>query len=350
VSILVTGIGFVGAYIVRDLLAQGHDVVVFGLLGGRPGQLEAFPDIENAKDILGEQVWGKVRVVVGDIRDREQLSLTVKEHGVTGIVHLAALVAASSERDIPRAVEVNVGGSVNVFDAAVRHGVERVAWASSINVFGPRSLSEDGVIADDSPVDPTSAYGATKACVEHIARRYHANHGLSVVGLRLGKVYGYGEHVKAGRGGGNTWFSSLVERPARGIGPNIVPFGDKSLDFQYVEDVSCAFLAALASRAGAGESFLNAGDYRPIREAFAFVCTCLPDADMELVDGAEAAGLQAGAQTNWTHRYDASRAKAILCLAPRCGMEEGLRRTIDAYRLREGMPPLRHPPAGLPDA
>ena len=146
------------------------------------------------------------------------------------------------------------------------------------------------MIADDSPLDPTSAYGATKACVEQIARRYHVNHGLSVVGLRLGKVYGYGEHVKAGRGGGNTWFSSLLENPARGIGPNVVPFGDKSLDFLYVEDVSRAFLTALASREGAGQSFLTGGDYRPIREAFAFVQACVPDAEMELVDGGRRPG------------------------------------------------------------
>ena len=164
-SILVTGIGFVGAYIVRDLLNEGHDVVVFGLFGGRPGQSEAFPDIENAKDILGEDLWERVRVVVGDIRDGNLLSRTVEEHGVTGIVHLAAMVAAASERDIPRAVEVNISGSVNVFEAAVRHGVERVVWASSINVFGPRSIA-NGVISDDSPLNPTSAYGATKACVE----------------------------------------------------------------------------------------------------------------------------------------------------------------------------------------
>ena len=74
---------------------------------------------------------------MGDIRDGDLLSRTVEEQGVTGIVHLAAMVAAASERDIPRAVEVNVSGSVNVFEAAVRHGVERVVWASSINVFGP---------------------------------------------------------------------------------------------------------------------------------------------------------------------------------------------------------------------
>ena len=85
------------------------------------------------------------------------------------------------------------------------------------------------MIANDSPLDPTSAYGATKACVEQIARSYHVNHGLSVVGLRLGKVYGYGEHVKAGRGGGNTWFSSLLENPAGGSAPTSSPSATRAL-------------------------------------------------------------------------------------------------------------------------
>ena len=73
---------------------------------------------------------------------------------------------------------------------------------------------------------------------------------------------------------------------------------------------------------------------------------CLPGAEMELVDGAEAAGLQAGAQTNWAYRYDASRAKAILGLAPRYRMEEGLHRTINAYRRLEGLPSVPRPPSG----
>jgi nucleoside-diphosphate-sugar epimerase len=337
-SVLVTGIGFVGAFIVRDLVLAGHDVVVYGLFGASPGETLNLPDIDNAKQILGEDDWSRVKVVVGDIRDSGLLARTIADNGVTGIIHLASLVAAASERDIPRAVEVNVGGSVNVFNAAVRHGVERVVWASSINVFGPRSLNANGTIDDDSMLDPVSAYGSTKAFIEQIGRRYHINDGLNSVGLRLGKVYGFGEHIKAGRGGGNTWFVNLVENPARGIGPNIVPFGDKSLDFHYIEDVALAFLTALESREGAGESFVTTGDYRPIREAFEFVQNVLPDAQMTLVDGGEAAGLKAGAQTNWAYRYDAKRAHDLLGLKPRYSMEEGLMRTINAYRALEKLP------------
>lgn len=336
-SVLVTGIGFVGAYIVRDLVLAGEDVVLYGFFGGRPGSDE-FPDLDNAQYIVGKEGWQQVNVIVGDIRDRDLLSQTIDQHGVTGIIHLASIVAGASESDIPRAIDVNVSGSVNVFEAAIRQQIERVVWASSINVFGPRSVSARGDINDESPLDPGTTYGACKAFVEQIAHRYHENAGLSVVGLRLGKVYGFGEHVKAGRGGGNTWFPNLVEKPARGIGPTVVPFGDRSLDFHYIEDVSHSFLTALASRDGGGESFVTAGDYRPIREAFDFVRSVLPDARMELVDGGEAAGLQPGAQTNWAYRFDGAKARDVLGVEPRFSMEEGLHRTINAYREFDGLP------------
>lgn len=342
-AIMVTGIGFVGAYIVRDLLDAGEDVVVYGLFGGRPEQVEAFPDIENAIYLIGQEAWSRVKVVVGDICDDELLSRTVADNNVTGIIHMAGMVAAASEGNIPRAVDVNIRGCISIFETAVKHHVGRIVWASSINVFGPRSLSPDGVIHDESPIDPTSAYGSTKAFVEQIARRYHANFGLSAVGLRLGKVYGFGEHVKAGRGGGNMWFSNLLENPARGRGGNVVPFSEKQLDFQYVEDVSAAFITALRSAEGGGRSFLNAGDYRYIREAFHFVKSCLPDADMTLTEGGEAAGLKPGAQTNWMYRFDGSQGQALLGLAPRHQMEDGLLKTINAYRLMDGLPVVADP-------
>src|SRR5437870_7665578 len=147
-AVLVTGIGFVGAYIVRDLVEAGEDVVLYGLFGGRPDGIGEYPDIDNAKYIVGEPGWDRVTVVVGDIRDRDLLSRTINAHGVTGIIHLASLVAAASERNIPRAIEVNVGGSVNVFEAALENRVERVVWASSINVYGPRSITAPGTIDD----------------------------------------------------------------------------------------------------------------------------------------------------------------------------------------------------------
>lgn len=337
-TVMVTGIGFVGAYIVRDLLAAGSDVVLYGLFGGIPEGESDYVDIKNARQIANGHDWSRVTVVPGDIRDTGLLESTIRTHKVTKIVHLASIMAAASEQDPSLAVSVNVGGSVALFDAAVHTGIERLVWASSINVFGPKSVGNDGVISDESPVDPTSVYGTTKVCVEGLAARYHMNHGLNVIGLRLGKVYGYGEHVKAGRGGGNTWFANLIELPARGLGPTVVPFAEASLGFQYTEDIAAVVVLALASTLGAGQSFLTGGDYRPIREAFEYVRAILPEAQMKLENGGKAAGLKAGAETNWARQYDGTRLAELLEFKPRFSMEEGIHATVNAYRELAGLP------------
>ncbi len=340
---LVTGVGFVGAYVVRDLVASGREVVVYGRFGPQDGQGELHPNLANLRFVMGDEAYARLAVVVGDIVDAAAVDRTIYEHGIDEVVHLAAMVAAASEQNLRSAVDVNIVGTINLFESAVRHQVKRVVQSSSINVFGPRSVNPDGSIDDSSPLDPRSAYGATKEFTERYARRYWENHGLSSVGLRLGKVYGFGEHVKAGRGGGNSWFRNLIENPARGIGPVVVPFGERSIDFVYVEDVSRWFVEVLSSTAGSGESFVTVGDYRPIREAFDFVRTVLPRAQMTLETGAEAAGLAAGAQTNWAIPFRGQRANDLLGIAPRYPMEQGILRTIAEYRRMAGLPNVTPP-------
>lgn len=339
-SVLVTGIGFVGGYVVRDLINAGHDVVLFGLFGGGPDPESARPDLANVRYLVDEEQWNDVRVIVGDITDKDLMDKAITENGVTRIIHLASLISSSSEANIPRAVDVNVGGSVNLFEAGVRHGLERIVWSSSINVFGPRSVSATGIITDESPVDPQTVYGSSKVFVERLAARYHVNHGLNVVGLRLSKVYGFGEHVKAGRGGGNSWFSDLAERPAMGLEPCTIPFGDRIMHFQYIEDISAALVKAVESDAGAGQSFVTGGDWRPIREAFDYVRSVLPDADMTLVDSSEAAGMHPGGQTNWENNFDASLVRDVLGIEFPHSMEQGLGLMISEYRRFAELPPV----------
>ena len=340
-SVMVTGIGFIGGHVVRDLLAAGEDVVLYGLFGGKDEQDETRPDLAYLDDLLdGLDHPGTMTVVVGDIRDLPRIRHTVEEHGVRSIAHLASLVSGASEADVPRAIDINIDGTVNIFRAAADTGVERVVWASSINVYGPRSFAHGDVIDDESPLDPSTVYGSCKAFLERLASAYHRNHGLNAVGLRLSRVYGFGEHTKAGRPGGSTFLDGLLRIPATGAGPAVIPFGDQEIDLQYVEDVSAAFVQALGRREGAGETFLTSGDRRPIAEAFEFVKTLLPDADIRLATDAESAQLPKGAQKNWAYRFDPSRAERVLGIKSTYPMEEGFFRTISAYRNYAGLPPL----------
>lgn len=339
-AIMVTGTGFVGGYIVRDLLRAGEDVVLYGLLGGTPDGSSTPRDIAYLDEIMaGEQAAGRMIVVPGDVCDLDLIRRTLQAHDVTAIAHLASLISVSSQQNVPRAVDVNIQGTLNIFEAALEYGVERVVWTSSINVFGPRSVLPDGTISDDSPVDPQSVYATCKATLESLARNYHDDRGLNVVGLRLSRVYGFGEHVKAGRGSGSSWVANLLEFPATGR-PSVVPFGERNIDLQYVEDASAAFLAALESRAGGGGSYLTHGDYRPVAEIFEYVRSLLPDEDMTLVSGTGGAPLPTGSQTNWEYRFDSSRAERELGIRSQFTIEEGFRRTVQQYRDKAGLPPI----------
>jgi len=347
-TVMVTGFGHIGGYVVRDLLASGQDVVVYGYFGGTGKDSgEDLPDLDYLDYLLGGDARDKVSVEIGDVSDLDTLTLMMERHDVTKVVHLASLVSASSQANPSLAVRVNVEGTANVFEAASRLRLDKVVWASSIEVFGARSVNAAGVITDDSPPDPPFIYGAGKVMCERIALSYAEAKNIDITGLRLSRVYGFGEHVKFGRGGGSSWMASLLYDPAVGGGPSVVPFGARNMDFHYVEDVSNSFLKALDFRDGSGASYLTHGDSRPMREAFDFVRTLLPDAEMTLEMGDIV--LPAGSSSSWSRKYDAGLAERKIGIANRFDMEAGLYRTINDNRLHAGLPPLPKP-AGVDTA
>lgn len=341
-TVMVTGTGFVGGYVVRDLVESGEDVILYGFFGGRGESASTeLPDLQFLDQLLGGDLFDKVQVVVGDVTDETALSDAIATHGVSSIIHLASMVGAASEANPPAAVRVNAGGTVNVFEAAVRHELDRVVWASSITVFGPRSVDADGVIGDGAPFDPASVYGAAKVFTESLAERYFENHGLDSTGLRLSRVYGFGDHIKATRGSGTSWLVDAFYNAATGAQPATFLFGERMFDFHYVEDVSTAFVRALRGPAGNGRSFLTHGDYRPLREAFDYLAEMLPDSDLRLVEGS--GDLPPGSSLAWARRYDAGRAERELGIRSRYSMEEGLYRMVRAYRRHASLPDVVRP-------
>ncbi|MGH9438981.1 MAG: NAD-dependent epimerase/dehydratase family protein, partial [Terriglobia bacterium] len=174
--ILVTGgAGFVGSAIVDQLLVAGAGEVrvIDNLVRGSR---------ENLSNALAS---GRVRLIVDDIRDPEVVDRAVE--GVDYIFHEAALRITRCA-DAPReAVDVLIGGLLNVLESAVRHKVKKIVAASSASVYGdPSYLPMD----ENHPFNNRTLYGAGKIANEQMLRAYCEMFKLPYVAFRYFNVYG----------------------------------------------------------------------------------------------------------------------------------------------------------------
>ncbi len=223
---LVTGgCGFIGSYLVRELLAQQHQVTVVDDLS--MGRKDALPE--------------GVELIVGDILN-ESLLIEIMGKGIDGCFHLAAI--PSVERCLKewfRTSEVNALGTVSVFEAA-RKALPSpipVVYASSAAVYGTDYAE---AIRETTPVAPISSYGVDKYVCEQYARIAWRNHGLPSVGLRLFNVYGNGQPKNSPYSGVITAFMNALEQQQP-----ITIYGDgkQTRDFIFAGDVANAFIAAM---------------------------------------------------------------------------------------------------------
>ena len=144
-SILVTGgNGFIGKRIVRELAERGEEVVCFDL-APPPAQQDG------------------VTYYRGDVTQLPQILEACNTHGVTRIIHMAALLPPDTEDRPHFSMQVNIGGTNNVFEAARWCGIERVVYASSIAVYGVQETFGDRPVNEDDLPAPHNVYGMTKA-------------------------------------------------------------------------------------------------------------------------------------------------------------------------------------------
>ncbi len=235
-SVLVTGgAGFLGTWVVRELFEQGHMPVVFDQRHGGDRWMR----------ILGERAE-QLPFVAGDLCDPAQLCEAVAEHGVEQVIHLAATLTPACQSDPFTGCRVNVLGTTAVFELARRFPgqIGRIAWTSSLAVFGPkRAACAVSEVVDE--FSSPSFYGAFKRSSELIAVQYYEHFGVDSLGIRPHVVYG------PERTDGLTAAPSLAARAvAEGRSAAIDYSGVCGYD--YVEDVATAMVrAAFAGPEGA---------------------------------------------------------------------------------------------------
>ena len=231
-SVLVTGAGgCIAAWVMKDLVDAGAKVVGFDLSDSR----------RRAHLAMDDASVSRIAWETGDIADGGRLNEIADRHGVSAIIHLAALQVPFCKADPVAGAKVNVLGTVNIFETARRLGLKRLAYASSIAVQG---------MFDGSPWLAT-LYGAHKACGEAMAQVYWQDWQVPSVGIRPGVVYGPGRDQGMSAAPTIAMLASVMGKSYA------VPFTGP-FPFLYVREAAAAFVAAIAEdRDGAPVFDLN---------------------------------------------------------------------------------------------
>lgn len=304
-KILVTGgAGFIGSHVSDALVAEGHDVHVLDDFSS--GRAENVPDA--------------ARVHAFDVRSSEAERL-IKEERFQVLVHHAAQMDVRRSVADPRFdADVNVQGFLNLMQAGIRNGLEKVVFASTGGaIYG----EPDYVPQDEAHSErPLSPYGITKLTTERYLFYYKAQYGIPYVALRYANVYGPRQNPH-GEAGVVAIFS---QRMLAGEQPVINGDGGQTRDYVFVGDVVRANLAALAYD-GTGVFNIGTGVETSVLELFREIKNLSgSSAPEEHVDA------KPGEQRRSVLGYD--RATAELGWQPEVGLTDGLRRTVDWFRER----------------
>jgi UDP-glucose 4-epimerase len=230
-TVLVTGgAGLIGSHIVDGLIDRGA------------GEIRVLDNLVRGsrENLRAAAARRPVTFIEGDVRDLPTVRRAVE--GCQYVFHQAAIritLCASRPRDC---IDVLVGGTLNVFEAAVAAGVRKVVYASSASVYG----AADAFPTDERhhPYNNRTLYGAAKLMDEGIARSYRDMHGLPAVGLRYFNVYGPRMDVTGAYTEVLVRWLQCVDREEP---PQIHGDGSASMDFVYVADIARVNLMAMES-------------------------------------------------------------------------------------------------------
>jgi dTDP-glucose 4,6-dehydratase len=314
VKILVTGAdGFIGSHVVETLVKSGHEVRAFVLYNSFNswGWLD-----ESDKSIRDS-----IDIFAGDIRDPHGVDKAVEKQEV--ILNLAALIAIPYSYHSPDTyIDTNIKGTLNILQAARRHGVKRVVQTSTSEVYGTAQYIP---IDEVHPLHPQSPYAATKVGADQLALSFHASFDVPVGILRPFNTYGPRQSARAVI---PTIISQLANKSKVKLG-SLSP----TRDFSFVQDTANGFLAAAQSDAIVGQTInLGSGFEISIKETAETIAK-LMNAKLELVDDEQ----RVRPENSEVERLHASieKAKTLLGWQPElkglAGFETGLKNTIEWF-------------------
>ncbi len=307
-KVVVTGAdGFIGSHLTESLLAEGYEVRALA-------QYNSFNNWGHLEGIKHENL----EVVTGDVRDAAFCRHLLK--GADTVMHLAALIAIPYSYVAPESyVDTNVKGTLNICQAALDLGLERVLVTSTSEVYGTARYVP---IDEKHPRQPQSPYSASKIGADAIAKSFHNAFGLPLTIVRPFNTYGPRQSARA-------FIPTVITQIA--AGERRIKVGDLSptRDFNFVTDTAAGFIAIARSEEAIGRELnIATGTEVSMRETLDTVARIM-EADVEWVVDPER--LRPSKSEVFRLCGDSSELRRLTGWAPRVTLEEGLRQTIDWF-------------------
>lgn len=319
--VLVTGAdGFIGSHLAEALVRLGANVralVMYNSFGTRGWLDRSEPAIRRELDIFA-----------GDVRDPNGMRVAMT--GCQAVFHLAALIAIPYSYHSPDSyVDTNIGGTLNILQAARDLGVERVVHTSTSEVYGTARFVP---ITEEHPLQGQSPYSATKIGADQMALAFHRSFGTPVTVVRPFNTYGPRQSARA-------VIPTIITQIAAGREQIQLGALSPTRDFNYVDDTVAGFLALGAADRAVGEVVNVGSSYEiSIGETAGMIAEVM-GRHVEIVEDPQrlrpkdseverlwAANDKAGELCAWQPNY-----------AGVDGLREGLRRTAEWFQRPENL-------------
>jgi CDP-glucose 4,6-dehydratase len=310
--VLVTGAsGLVGSWLAARLLGAGADVVCL------------VRDWVPQSELVRSGTLDRVKVVRGDIRDRDTLERTIGENEIDTVIHLAAqTIVGIANRNPISTFESNIQGTWNLLEACRRAPlVKSIVIASSDKAYGDHKILP---YAEDAPLQGMHPYDVSKSCADLISQAYAKTYGLPVAVTRCGNFYGGGDL------NWNRLVPGTIRSILRGERPVIRSDGQFIRDYFYAEDGAAAYML-LAERL-TGEPELRGMAFNFSNE-IQVTALDMVKRILHAMGSALEPDVRNEAVNEIRHQYlTAERARKVLSWSPLFTLDQGLERTIAWYR------------------
>jgi UDP-glucuronate 4-epimerase len=291
-NILITGAaGLVGAAVVRRL-AVDEQVLI-------------------ATDIRDANVPEGARFEAADLTNQAAMAALLRNNAVDTVIHCGAISGPMVAADNPHLVaSVNIGGTLNLAEAARKAGVKRFLALSSISVYGVQTTLDP--VTEDAPLNANDVYGASKIAMEAILRAYRYDLGMPTIVLRIASVYGPGRTT-------DCFIRDLIRSAATGTAIELFEEGGLRRQFIHINDVVRGIVQSLS--AGLWNDFvynIGGGEWLTEREIAAVASPILPRLQI--------AATQAPARCidGYMGPLEFRRASATFGYAPQTSLSQGI--------------------------